>query len=232
MIDPKDGPLDEHSRLLAKIKKLLGRDLWQSPIKDQLGNMSSPQALVEGELLRMAAGIAAQKRIRSRGSKQAQRAIDQFRAAVQRANRPGLGLPEDLRLLLGPGLDRMLALLNGYAIKDQVFNQVLKRKKIAKPELPYTYEKDEAALAAARICQVLKIPLTTTRKHQKTTSLAKRIRSGATDEVSEASTFLKLAAILHGDETADMHHHCRRAKRWFHDRAASGASSGQGAAVL
>jgi hypothetical protein len=220
----------EESGQLAKIKKLLGRDVWQSPIKDQYGNISSAQALVAGELLRMGAGIAAQKRIRSRDSKQARRAIDQFRAAVQRANRPGLGLPEDLRLLLG--LDRMLQLLNGYAIKDQEFDKVLKRKKIPKPELPYTYEKDEAALAAARICQVLKIPLTTTRKHQKTTSLAKRIRSGATDEVSEASTFLRLAAILSRDETADMHHHCRRAKRWLHDRAASGASSGQGAAVL
>jgi hypothetical protein len=230
MIDPKDGPLDEHSRLLAKIKKLLGRDVWQSPIKDQRGNISSAEAMVEGELLRMAAGIAAQKRIRFRDSKQARRAIDQFRAAVERANRPGFGVPEDLRLLLG--LDPMLALLNGYAIKDQVVDQVLKRKKIPKPELPYTYEKDEAALAAARICQVLKIPLTTTRKHQKTTSLAKRIRSGATDEASEASTFLKLAATLSGDERADMHHHCRRAKRWLHDRAASGASSGQGAVVL
>jgi hypothetical protein len=143
-----------------------------------------------------------------------QRAVTQLRDAVRKAIRPN-GLSEDLRLRLG--LNEILDFLNAYVDAPKVFDQVMKNKGEQKPKLSFAYEQEEAALAAARICQALGIPLITTRKRIKTAS--ERTADGGevvaipTDEVSEASIYLRLAAILYGDESADMYHHCREARR-------------------
>jgi hypothetical protein len=189
--------LEERSRLLKKVEEVIGPRRWRSPIKAEGGHGGGvvvPQAIVEAELSRLEESHAAQERLRSRHSKQTRRAIKQLAAALGKAK---IGLPEDLRLLLG--LDETTHMLNGYAKAPAV-------------RLPPAHTKSEAALSALRICKALGIPLFTTRGIKKTSkrTIEGEVVAIPTDEVSEASIYLRLAAILYGDKSADMYHPCRQ----------------------
>ena len=107
------------------------------------------------------------------------RAIRQFGAALRRANSPKLGLPQDFRLLLG--LDQMIYMFEVY------------EKKAGIPKRD-AYAKRSAAQSAKYLCETFGIPLRTTRKTKTNT---------------EASVFCQLAAVLFGDESADLQRYCR-----------------------
>ena len=143
------------------------------------GGSWAPKAIVEAELFRLAEECAAQERIRSRWSKGSMHAIKRFGAALRRANSPKLGLPEDFRLLLG--LDQMSYMFEAYE----------KRAGIPKRD---AYAKRSAARSAKYLCETFRILLRTTRKTKANT---------------KASVFCQLAAVLFGDESADLQHYCR-----------------------
>jgi hypothetical protein len=179
-----DERIREEARLrqLAKIEKILGRPFWHSSIKDKQG-FTTPKAIIEAELFRLEERCAALGRVRSRGSKQARRAIKQFGDALLKANRSELGLPEDLRLLLG--LNQTIYMLEAY-------------KKAQQKPKPDAYAKRMAALSAMYLCERFGIALTTTRATTRNTG-----------EKTKASVFCRLAAALYGDESADLQRYCR-----------------------
>lgn len=142
------------------------------------GGYWTPKAIVEAELFRLAERCDAQERNRTRGSKDSKRAIKQFGAALRKANSPKLGLPPDFRLLLR--LDQMIYMFEAY------------EKKAGIPKRD-AYAKRMAALSAKYLCETFGIPLRTTRKTKANTS---------------ASVFCRLAAVLFGDERADLQHYC------------------------
>jgi hypothetical protein len=143
------------------------------------GGCWAPEHVVEGELFRLAERYAAHERIRSRSSKGSMRAIRQFGAALRRANSPKLGPPQDFRLLLG--LDQMIHMFDAYE----------KGAGIPKRD---AHAKRSAAQSAKYLCETFGIPLRTTRK---------------TKANKEASVFCQLAAVLFGDESADLQPYCR-----------------------
>jgi hypothetical protein len=167
-------------RLLAKIKKIVGPK-WHSPIMDE-GGCWAPENLVDAELFRHAERCAAHERVRSRYSKDSNsmQAIKQFSAALRKANRPMAGLPEDFRLLFG--LDQMIHHVDAY----ETAAGIPKRD---------AYAKRSAARSAKYLCESFGIPLRATRKNKKTNK--------------EASVFCQLAAVLFGNEDADLSHYCR-----------------------
>jgi hypothetical protein len=175
---------EDRRRLLAKIEKVVGPVLWRSSIKDTHG-FSTPKAIVDAELFRLEERCAALGRDRSRWSKQASRAIKQFADALRKANRPKLGLHEDLRGLLG--INQMIYRLEAY-------------EKVRQKPKPDAYAKRMAALSAMYLCERFGIALATTRATTRNTG-----------EKTKASVFCRLAAVLYGDESADMQHHCREA---------------------
>jgi hypothetical protein len=181
-----DERIREEARLrqLAKIEKILGRPFWRSSIKDKQG-FTTPKAIIEAELFHLEGMCTALGRIRSRGAKPARRAIKQFADALLKVNRLARGLPEDFRLLLGVDLDQMISMFEAYEKARQ------------KPK-PDAYAKRMAALSAMYLCERFGIALTTTRATTRNTG-----------EKTKASVFCRLAAVLYGDESADLQHHCR-----------------------
>jgi hypothetical protein len=129
---------------VQKIEKILG-SRWRSFEDDQ--GILPPKAIVEAEIFNLEVTCAAQKRIKSRWSNK--RAIEQFVSALHKANRPIVGLPEDLCLLLG--LDQMIYMLEAY-------------KKVSQKPQPDAYEKRAAAHSAKRLCEKFGIKPRTTRK--------------------------------------------------------------------
>lgn len=178
MTDPQDRCLQ-----LAKIERIVGHRRWLSAVRDDHG-ITTPKAIVEAEIFYLENARTARERMRRRWSKQPMRAIKQFGAALRKANRPDGGLPEDLRRLLG--LNLMIHMFVAYEKGPRTK---------PKPKRDATAQR-MATLSAMRVCELLGIPLTTTRK---------------TGVDTKASEFCQLAAVLYGNESADMHHYCREA---------------------
>jgi hypothetical protein len=166
------------------------------------GQLGVRDADIEGELSWLKEACDGTARVRSRGGKQAIRAMRTLLAALDRANRPIGGLPEDLRLRFG--LDSMIYHLEAYekflgtevVIKraekiDKDGKRVTAVEVIPKPRRPKpdAFEKSLAAQAGLWLCQLHKIEPTTTK----------------------GGTLCKLAAALYGDPNADLAKHCRAA---------------------
>ena len=203
---------EDRLRLLAKIEEVVGPVLWRSSIEDEHG-FWTPKAIVEAELYHLEVKCAELGRIRVRASKTHAPAIKQLVTALRKAKSR---LPEDLRLLLG--IDKMIWHLEAYeavigktVVNTGKWKERLEAKPGERPNLidikpgkpkPDAYAKRMAALSAAYLCETFGIPLKTTRA---------TIRK--TGEETKASVFCRLAAVLHGDESANMQPYCREAAK-------------------
>ena len=194
-----------------------------------IGKGSARRADIEVELFRFEQTRDALARIRTRGSKATVRALRTLGAALRRANAT---LPYDFRLLLG--IDQMIWNLEVYEatlgntvasseklkewLEDleakkpgmsaaEKWKEWLETKPGERPNLidvkpgkpkPDAYAKRMASLSAMYLCEKFGIALTTTRA---------TIRK--TGEKTKASVFCRLAAVLYGNENADLQHYCR-----------------------
>ena len=171
---------EDRCRLLAKIGKIVGPDLWRSSIKDEHG-FSTPKTIVKGELFRLEERCGALKRLQTRGSAQEKDAIEQFIRSLRKLNRPNVGLSEDLRLLLG--IDQTIYMLGHYKKWPRTTKTA--------------YARLMAALSAARLCERFGIELTTTRKTGENTQASKFCRLAAVlsgDERTNMQPYCREAA--------------------------------------
>jgi hypothetical protein len=127
-------PLTKEQRIVNDVLKLIGEATTiENDVERRIDRND-----IDAALYRMREARLATQRMHARQSKPAMRAIQQFIAALRKANRAKGGVPEDIRLLLG--LEHMLYHLEAYANahrkpKPDAIEKRLAAEEAAKPAM-------------------------------------------------------------------------------------------------